>query len=263
MTISRRAALATAAGALLPGCTPGLQTRTGGNGAELAWAQGRQPAVVFENGLGGTLAWWDKVVPLLPPGQAWFARNRPGTGRTPPTAAPRDGATILVEWRAALTAEGFAPPYLLVGHSLGGLYAQLFARTHPREVAGLVLVDTTHPRQFDGDGAMARQGWWVRTVLGATLSGNAAEELAMGPETGRQVLALPPPANMPVFVLSAQRPMGDGGGAAARHANAMRADVVNLHPGARQIWVASGHAMPIEAPEAIAAAIAEALAAVR
>jgi pimeloyl-ACP methyl ester carboxylesterase len=260
---SRRAALAATAAALLPGCTPDLPTHSGAGGVEIAFARGRSPAVVFENGLGGALGWWDKVIAALPPGQAWFAYNRPGIGRTPATAAPRDGATIVAALRASLAAEGFAPPYVLVGHSLGGLYAQLYARAHPNEVAALVLVDTTHPRQFDGDGAIDRQTWWVRTALGVLVRGNAADELATAPETGRQVLALPPPAGVPVFVLSAQRPMRDNSGPAERHANAMRADVATLYPGARQIWVDSGHAVPMEAPDAIAAAIREALGAAR
>lgn len=260
MIASRRAVLAGAAAALVPGCSGGPPTRTGAGGADIASAPGRRPAVVFENGLGGSVAWWEKVIPLLPPGQAWFAYNRPGIGRTLPTTAPRDGATIVAALRAALAAEGFAPPYVLVGHSIGGLYAQLYARVYPREVAALVLVDTTHPRQFDGDGAIDRQSWWVRTVLGVAVRGNAADELAMGPETGRQVLALPPPAGLPVFVLSAQRPMRSNGSAAERHGNTLRADVATLWPGARQIWVDSGHAVPLDAPEAVAAAITEALA---
>ena len=257
MTATRRAVLGAA---LLGGCAGGPPTTTGTGGAEIASAQGRRPAVVFENGLGGTVAWWEKVIPLLPPGQAWFAYNRPGIGRTAATAAPRDGATIVEGLRATLAAEGFAPPYVFVGHSIGGLYAQLFARAYPREVAALVLVDTTHPRQFEGDGAIARQSWWIRTIVDVAVRSNTAEELAMAPETGRQVLALPPPADLPVFVLSAQRPMQSNGSAAERHGNAMRADVATLWPGARQVWVDSGHGMPLDAPQSVAGAISEALA---
>jgi pimeloyl-ACP methyl ester carboxylesterase len=58
---------------------------------------------------------------------------------------------------AALLGENMRPPYVLVGHSLGGLYMQLFARQPPQEVAALILVDSTHPKQLDGEGAMEKQ----------------------------------------------------------------------------------------------------------
>jgi pimeloyl-ACP methyl ester carboxylesterase len=48
------------------------------------------------------------------------------------------------ELRALLAAQGVAPPYVLVGHSFGGAYQELFAKTYPAEVAGLVLVDPRH-----------------------------------------------------------------------------------------------------------------------
>ena len=51
--------------------------------------------------------------------------------------------------RELLSYAGMKPPYMLVGHSLGGLYANLFARMHPAEVAGAVFVEATHPRDHD------------------------------------------------------------------------------------------------------------------
>jgi pimeloyl-ACP methyl ester carboxylesterase len=58
---------------------------------------------------------------------------------------PRDACSIAAEQRAMLQARGIAPPYVLVGHSLGGLYQYVYARLYPDEVAALVLVDATHP----------------------------------------------------------------------------------------------------------------------
>jgi hypothetical protein len=52
---------------------------------------------------------------------------------------------MVAQLRALLGAAGEAPPYVLVGHSLGGLNVQLFARTRPDEVLGVVFVDAIHP----------------------------------------------------------------------------------------------------------------------
>jgi pimeloyl-ACP methyl ester carboxylesterase len=50
--------------------------------------------------------------------------------------------------RVLLLKRGLKPPYLLVGHSLGGLYMQYYTKKYPNEVIGLVLVDSTHPNDF-------------------------------------------------------------------------------------------------------------------
>jgi pimeloyl-ACP methyl ester carboxylesterase len=105
------------------------------------------PAVVFEAGIGGDTTAWAPVADAV----ARFARvvlyDRAGLGRstlppdTPADAFTADGATRAL--RARLVAAGIRPPYILVGHSLGGLYMQRFAQRYPDDVAGLVLVDSS------------------------------------------------------------------------------------------------------------------------
>lgn len=112
------------------------------------------PTVIFENGLDGTLGWWSKVVPEVAKQATVLAYNRPGYGRSTPPNTPRDGEHVVQELREFLQARGLKPPYLLVGHSLGGLYTQLFTRMYPEEVSGLLLVDSTHPQQLQGAGAI-------------------------------------------------------------------------------------------------------------
>jgi pimeloyl-ACP methyl ester carboxylesterase len=69
--------------------------------------------------------------------------------RSTDESAPRTGATIVAELHEVLKQTGVRPPYVLVGHSLGGLYASLYAGTYPEEVAGLVLLDSMHPEQIE------------------------------------------------------------------------------------------------------------------
>ena len=251
--------------AALAGCAglPGTRTaQVGARRVEWVHAPGAAPTVVFENGLGGHMAWWQKVLPELAGDAACFAYNRPGIGQSTEVATPRDGAHTVAELRALLQSQGVPPPYVLVGHSLGGLYMQLFARQHPDEVAALVLVDSTHPQQTEGAGAMDRQSAWVRGVVGVLVTGSAKQELDLVAATGAQVLALPPLQGKPVFVLSAEREPKDGSDA-ARHAHEKRVDIARLHPGSVQTWVDSGHAIPLDKPEAVVAAVRAALAASR
>jgi pimeloyl-ACP methyl ester carboxylesterase len=102
------------------------------------------PTVVFVAGLGdrGERAWgavWGQA--------ARSARacvyDRPGLGRSDPGPTPA-GYQTAVEDLHLLLRRGHVPgPYVLVGHSLGGLLARLYADRHPAEVAGVVLVDAT------------------------------------------------------------------------------------------------------------------------
>ena len=169
---------------------------------------------------------------------------------------------IVEELRTVLLNQGLKPPYVLVGHSLGGLYMQLFARKHPQEVAALILVDSTHPRQLEGAGALEKQSFFVRGLIGVLVTGTAQDELDLLSQTGEQVLRLPTFSGKPVMVLSAAEPMKETS-ELARFSNEKRVDIVRLYPGAKQLWVESGHAIPLEKPEAVVEAIRSVLAEVR
>lgn len=70
--------------------------------------------------------------------------DRGGTGWSDPAPLPRTGTEGAEELRAMLRAAGVAAPYLLVGHSLGGIYVRRFAQLYPDEVAGLLLLEPAH-----------------------------------------------------------------------------------------------------------------------
>lgn len=230
----------------------------GSRRVEYAITRGHSAPVIFENGLDGRLEWWNKVLGLLPEGTTTFVYNRPGYGNSERVATSRDGAHIVDELRDLIRAKGLNPPYVLVGHSLGGLYMQLFARRYPEEVAALILVDTTHPQQLEGEGALEKQSFLVRLLLDFMVTGSAKQELDLLSRTGEEVLSLPPLMGKPVFVLSAKKPM-------MLHSpfydevNRKRNDIVRLHPGSTQILVDGDHGIPLEAPEAVVSAIDDAL----
>jgi pimeloyl-ACP methyl ester carboxylesterase len=99
--------------------------------------------VVFENGLGGPLELWGKVQPDVSQFARTVSYDRAGVGLSDDGPRPRDGLHIATELRRALRMAGIAPPYILVGASIGGPYIRIFAGIYPDDVAGMVLVDPT------------------------------------------------------------------------------------------------------------------------
>lgn len=132
---------------LLAGCgstVPATVDTIDGDDIEIATAGSGTATVVFEAGLGDDWTSWDNVASQVAQHARIFAYSRPGYGASSPATTPRDPQTIVEELRALLAHEGYAPPYVLVGHSFGGTYAELFAKAYPDEVIGAVLVDPRH-----------------------------------------------------------------------------------------------------------------------
>lgn len=105
--------------------------------------------VVLQAGLGDGKEVWRSVMPELARDYTVVALDRAGTGANPARPGPRSPCDIAAEQRAQLLAMGLRPPYVLAGHSIGGLYQYAYAKLYPDEVAGLVLVDATHPRNLE------------------------------------------------------------------------------------------------------------------
>ena len=191
-----------------------------------------------------------------------LAYHRAGYGRSDASPQPRDGAQVVQELRALLQARQLPPPYVLVGHSLGGLYMQLYARQYPAEVAALVLVDSTHPEQMRGAGNPDLWPTWLKVAFRLGTSDVVKQELAALDATGQRVASLPVDPSVPVFVLSALQTPG-ASSALAEDVRQKRADFAHLYPGSTQVWVDSGHGIPLEKPEAVVSAIRAALQAAR
>ena len=245
----------------LSGCAtlPNVRTEEVNNRRiEYSLIRNGDATVVFENGLDGKMNWWRKVIPEISKNTTTFAYNRPGYGSSVAVSTPRDGQHIIEELRTLLKSKEVKPPYVLVGHSFGGLLMQLFARKYPEEVSALILIDSTHPAQLTGNGAKENWPTWLRFLVRIYLSSVERQELDLINATGEEVLALPTFSGKPVIVLSAMRPLNDKG-ALADDMNEKRKDIARLYPGSQQIWVDSGHGIPLEKPEAVIAAIRQVL----
>lgn len=103
------------------------------------------PTVVVETGRSNPAAMWLPLAEEISRFAPVLVYDRPGYGWSDPaTGAPRTPEEITGTVHTLLAEMGLPGPYLLVGHSQGGLYARLFAARYPEQVAGLVLVDPTH-----------------------------------------------------------------------------------------------------------------------
>jgi pimeloyl-ACP methyl ester carboxylesterase len=109
---------------------------------------GSRPTVILEAGLGSFSPNWHWVRLALSDHVRVVAYDRAGLGWSEPSPAPRDAATMATELRTALRTAGIEGPYVLAGHSFGGLVVRAFAHLHREEMAGLVLVDGSHPDQW-------------------------------------------------------------------------------------------------------------------
>jgi pimeloyl-ACP methyl ester carboxylesterase len=107
------------------------------------------PTVVFESGMGASCLSWTQVQPEV----AQFCRavsyDRAGHGWSDPRHEPRTAQQIAQELHALLDAAGVPGPYVLVGHSFGGYVSRPFAHLYRQDVAGVVLVDSIHPAEWE------------------------------------------------------------------------------------------------------------------
>lgn len=105
------------------------------------------PTVILEAGFGATSQAWSRVQPALARLTRVCAYDRAGYGLSDPGPLPRDGGAIAKDLDQALISAKIAGPFVMVGHSAGGLYVRLFADRRPADVVGMVLVDTSVDHQ--------------------------------------------------------------------------------------------------------------------
>lgn len=142
---------------------PGQLIEVNGRRRHLQCVGSGEPTVILEAGAVGFSTHWAWVQQQVGQRTRVCAYDRAGHGWSEPAPAPRDGMTIARELQALLTEAGIAPPYLLVGHSLGAVTNRIYAAQHPDQVVGLVLVDSAVPVQLADEAAF--QQWKLENDL--------------------------------------------------------------------------------------------------
>ncbi|NJR57481.1 MAG: alpha/beta hydrolase [Cyanobacteria bacterium CRU_2_1] len=120
---------------------PGKLVDVGGYQLHLNCQGEGSPTVVMDYGLGGMSLVWSWIQPEIASLTRVCTYDRAGYGWSDPSPHPRTSQQMVQELYGLLKNSGIEAPYLLVGHSLGGLNLRLFASQYPNEVAGLILVD--------------------------------------------------------------------------------------------------------------------------
>jgi pimeloyl-ACP methyl ester carboxylesterase len=105
------------------------------------------PSVVLESGLGGMSSAWGWIQPETAKFSRVVSYDRAGLGWSGPDPSPKTAALAARRLHTVLLRSRVDPPYVLVGHSMGGLFIRVFADLYPDEVAGVVLLDAVHPDQ--------------------------------------------------------------------------------------------------------------------
>jgi pimeloyl-ACP methyl ester carboxylesterase len=125
---------------------PGRLVELNGGQVHLLCAGEGSPTVILEAGA-GSLAWMSVFSEI-----AQLTRvctyDRPGHGWSEPTNSPRSAETMVQELKVLLQTTEIEPPYILAGHSFGGVLMQLYAARFPDDFEGVVLVDSSHPDQL-------------------------------------------------------------------------------------------------------------------
>ena len=120
----------------------------GGYRLHLSCTGSGSPTVVLLPGAGEFSPAWAWIAPNVARDARVCAYDRAGRGWSEAAPGPQDGVALAADLHTLLDRAHVAGPYVLVGHSFGGLYALTFAARYPEQVAGVVLLDSTSPEMF-------------------------------------------------------------------------------------------------------------------
>jgi pimeloyl-ACP methyl ester carboxylesterase len=230
------------------------------------------PTVVLETGLGVESAEWEPIQREVATFTATCRYDRANRGASDPAPTPRAAGALVGDLHALLETAAIPRPCVLVGHSLGGVIARVYAHQYPHDVAGLLLVDPMHEDQFARIGPLIPPAFpgepdtltqFRRFWTGEWRDPTKNPEGVDFPASREQARAIDSLGDIPMLVLTAGseflRAAPPGNPAAARMQELwleMQREVLQQSSNARQVLVeTSGHFMQREQPEVVVAAI--------
>jgi len=237
------------------------------------------PTVILEAGANGGSNSWAPVQPQLAATTrvcSYDRANLPG-GSSHPAPKPRTAADVVTDLHKLLSAAGVPGPFVLAGHSNGGLFARLYATTYPQQVKGLVLIDTgNYPAIVDRvhRQLLTPQEWRAYAMTQKQRppfvenAGDEQVDLATSYQQLESAQQRRPLRNLRLVVISHGIPDAHGGKELVPGLNAAietawqqeQITLATLIPGGRRIVATeSGHMIPAEQPGLVVGAIEDML----
>lgn len=241
------------------------------------------PAIVIDVGAGGSYTSWQHVQEQLAEDTRVCAYDRAGYGQSEPGPMPRDGRRAADELHRLLQNAGEEGPFLLVGHSLGGLNMQVFAASYPEQVAGVVLLDPSPLGWMMGDGFPELRDLFVQETAAMRAAADAArassepaeqaqaafweavasEHEELFGQTAQQVGAISTFGRVPLLVIGATEPdsrFGDDSEAFRQFwNNESRKLATRSERGRFLLAEGSSHNIHLDAPQLVTDAVREML----
>jgi pimeloyl-ACP methyl ester carboxylesterase len=131
-----------------PAPMTGQLVDVGGHRLRISCTGAGSPTVVLESGLGESSFYWARISAAVSTTTKVCVYDRAGRGWSESAPKPQDGLAVAADLHTLLSKSGNPGPYVLVGHSSGGVYVRIFAAKYPDEVAGMVLLDAQPPDPF-------------------------------------------------------------------------------------------------------------------
>jgi pimeloyl-ACP methyl ester carboxylesterase len=221
-----------------------------------------EPGIILLNDFGMPMSGWALVFPKLAKISTVFACDHlAGVGRRAaarrPATGTGQGTAIVDQLRGGLAAAGIEPPFVVVGHALGGLYANLWARLFPQELAGLVLLDATHP---DDDILERHVRFFPRTITRVLMAKTITAQQRFVTETALEIAHAGPCPDVPLTVITGGKtpPLVTTSPKQVRSHAARQKQLVALSAIGKQIVApSSGHYPQITEPEIVVQAVRE------
>ncbi len=213
------------------------------------------PAVILEGGFGTGIASWSTVQREIAKFAQVVSYDRAGLGQSDPGPKPRDAKRIATELHVALQKAGIKPPYVLVGHSLGGPLVRVFANMYPTEVAGLVLIDPAQEAFHVWTKTNPPPGFKEEVAKIAKAPQGLRDEYEAVDATYEQARAARVPAGISVTLLTAMQDVGMPAEARRVAAEKQKEWIEKVPGGKRIVAEKSGHFIQAQEPALVIEAI--------
>lgn len=216
-------------------------------------------SIVFLSGLGNELDTWRDIQKELSKDFQTLSYDRSGVGLSTQASHQSSGLEVALELKRILEKSNLEPPYLLVGHSIGGLYARIFAGKYPHLVSGMVLLDYTLEDKIlalnEVDlGGITPEQLLTQIAEDMGLTDGSKREFIASLQTAEQVKTVNIPTS-PVTVITALKPSPEETMEDIQLKSLLHGQYAQSIPGSKHVQIQSSHDVHLDQPDLVIAEI--------